>query len=143
MIARHFRSIRFHEVTDGLSQTLVAGETLPKHCRWNSAFSPNFSTTSTNIPLNTMEKRRRESKQLVSHLRLQKQTSGGVNFVYGDASVTSSGRIWTFSCSTLLGTRAGGESVTVPTRAQVHFRVVAVHRHAEALLSSAFSSASC
>ena len=55
IFGRFPKSIRFRDITDGLTNTLMVGETLPAHCQWNSAYAPNFTTTSTNIPLNTME----------------------------------------------------------------------------------------
>jgi type II secretory pathway pseudopilin PulG len=87
MIARHFRAIRFKEVTDGLSNTLMAGETLPRHCTWNSAFSPNFSTVSTNIPLNTMEDAGTSNSNWFRTCGFKSKHPGVVQFVFGDASV--------------------------------------------------------
>src|SRR5690606_15232392 len=55
MFGRHKKSVRFRQVTDGLASTILLGETLPQHCRWACAFCTNFCTTSTNIPINTME----------------------------------------------------------------------------------------
>lgn len=134
MIARHFRAIRFHEVTDGLSQTLLAGETLPKHCRWNSAFSPNFSTTSTNIPLNTLENAGASQNNWFRTCGFKSKHPLGVNFVYGDASVHFLRQNLDFQLFNALGTRAGGETVTVPNERSSHLCVVTVHRHAKALL---------
>jgi prepilin-type processing-associated H-X9-DG protein len=44
----------FRKVTDGLSKTFMAGETLPGHCVWNCVFCDNFPVSSTHIPINTM-----------------------------------------------------------------------------------------
>lgn len=111
MIARHFRSIRFSEVTDGLSNTLMAGETLPKHCTWNSAFSPNFSTVATNIPLNTMENAGTSNSNWFRTCGFKSKHPGVVQFVYGDGSVKTLRQSLDFQLFNALGTRAGGEVV--------------------------------
>ncbi len=47
MFGRYPRGIRFAEVTDGLSNTIMAGETLPGHYMWNGISCPNFPVVST------------------------------------------------------------------------------------------------
>ena len=55
MFARYFKGVRFAAVTDGLSNTIMCGETLPDQYIHVSAFGfSNMSLTSTNIPINTM-----------------------------------------------------------------------------------------
>jgi prepilin-type N-terminal cleavage/methylation domain-containing protein/prepilin-type processing-associated H-X9-DG protein len=44
----------FRKITDGLSRTFMAGETLPSHWVWNCVFCDNFPVSSTHIPINTM-----------------------------------------------------------------------------------------
>jgi prepilin-type N-terminal cleavage/methylation domain-containing protein len=48
--------VRLKDVTDGLSNTLMCGETLPTQSGHLAAFTRNLSMCSTNIPLNTMAK---------------------------------------------------------------------------------------
>ena len=45
--------IGFSDVTDGLSNTLMAGETIPSQCTFNGAYNQNFPVAGTTIPLNT------------------------------------------------------------------------------------------
>lgn len=113
MFGRHFKTIRFNDVTDGLSNTLMAGETLPKHCLWNSAFSPNFSTTSTNIPLNTLENAGNSASNWFRTCGFKSKHQNGANFVYGDGSVHFVRTNIDFRLFNDLGTRAGGETVIV------------------------------
>ena len=54
MFGRWPRGFRAAEVKDGLSNTFMAGETLPGDFVWNGAFCPNFPVASTSIPLDTM-----------------------------------------------------------------------------------------
>ena len=55
MFGRYQKSISFNEVHDGLSNTLMAGETLPTHCNFNGAYNMNFPIAGTTIPINVME----------------------------------------------------------------------------------------
>src|SRR5262249_51692778 len=54
MFGRHATAIRLGEVSDGLSNTWMVGETLPDHCMFMGIFSQNFPTSGTGIPLGTM-----------------------------------------------------------------------------------------
>src|ERR1700733_14115352 len=54
-ICRRHLGIKYKAIPDGLSNTFIAGETLPGHNIWNCAFCDNFPVSSTHIPLNTME----------------------------------------------------------------------------------------
>jgi prepilin-type N-terminal cleavage/methylation domain-containing protein/prepilin-type processing-associated H-X9-DG protein len=56
-ICRRHLGIPLRRVPDGLSNTFLAGETLPGHWVWNCAFCDNFPVSSTHIPINTMESR--------------------------------------------------------------------------------------
>ncbi|HMP08357.1 MAG TPA: DUF1559 domain-containing protein, partial [Lacipirellulaceae bacterium] len=47
------KGLALKEVTDGLSNTIMAGEQLTTHCRYTCAHCPNFPFSATNIPLNT------------------------------------------------------------------------------------------
>jgi prepilin-type N-terminal cleavage/methylation domain-containing protein/prepilin-type processing-associated H-X9-DG protein len=113
MIGRHFKTLRFHDVTDGLSTTLLAGETLPKHCAWNSAFAPNFSTTSTNIPINTMEQTWDGFTGWYKACGFKSKHPGGANFAMGDGSVHFLRANIDFKMFNGLGSRSGGEAVVI------------------------------
>jgi prepilin-type N-terminal cleavage/methylation domain-containing protein/prepilin-type processing-associated H-X9-DG protein len=120
VIARHPRSIRFAEIRDGLSHTIVVGETLPRQCSWNSAFAPNFSTTSTNIPLNWFESDSPLETSLPStglYFRscgFKSRHGGVVQFAMCDGSVHFVTDQIEMSLLNQLGTRAGNETASLP-----------------------------
>jgi len=122
MFGRWPRGFRANEVTDGLSHTLMAGETLPGDFVWNGAFCPNFPVASTSIPLDTYISDNglhgtwdpgtgdiwaRSSGYKSLH-------PGGVNFVMGDGSLHLLNPAIDYKLFNQLGTRAGGETVQVP-----------------------------
>jgi hypothetical protein len=55
MFSRHSRKRQFKQVTDGLSHTIMVGESLPEQCVYHGLYAPNFSLAGTTIPLNTFE----------------------------------------------------------------------------------------
>ena len=118
MFGRWPSSIRLAAVTDGLSNTIMAGETLPAHYVWNGAFCPNFPVSGMSIPINTMEK---DNGVHGGSLILWAITSGykslhpgGAGFVLGDASVRFLSASIDHQLYAALGTRGGGEAVKVP-----------------------------
>jgi prepilin-type N-terminal cleavage/methylation domain-containing protein len=118
MFGRWPKSIRLRDVTDGLSNTIMAGETLPGHYVWNGAFCPNFPVSGMTIPINTMEK---DNGVHGGSLILWAITSGyksmhpgGASFVLGDASLRFLNASIDHQLYANLGTRDGGESVLVP-----------------------------
>jgi prepilin-type processing-associated H-X9-DG protein len=54
LICRRHIGITLKSVTDGVSNTFLAGETLPGHWHRNCVFCDNYPVSSTNIPINTM-----------------------------------------------------------------------------------------
>jgi hypothetical protein len=114
MFGRFPTSIRFEDVKDGTSNTLMVGETLPGHCRWNSVFAPNFSTTSTNIPLNTMENAGASTDNWWRTCGFKSLHPGGAAFAMGDASVHFLSESIDFQLFNALGTRNGHEVVQAP-----------------------------
>ena len=115
MFGRHHRpTTRFAEVTDGLSNTIMNGETLPRHCIFNSLVAVNFNVYPTNIPLNTMEDDRGAGGLWYRTCGFKSLHPGGANFVMGDASVHFFSQAIDFRLYNNLGTRAGAEVVVVP-----------------------------
>lgn len=119
MFGRFEKAIRFRQVVDGLSKTVMAGETLPAHYVWNGAFVPNFPVSSMSVPINTME--RDDLKHGGHTLILWAITSGfksyhpgGANFVMGDGSVHFLEESIDHQAYAALGTRAGSETITAP-----------------------------
>jgi prepilin-type processing-associated H-X9-DG protein len=119
MFGRWPKSIAFRDVTDGLSNTVMAGETLPAHYVWNGAFCPNFPVSGMTIPINTMEE---DGGVHGGHtLRLWSIASGfksrhpgGAMFLFGDGSVRFLQETLDHRLFANLGTRDGGEVATVP-----------------------------
>jgi prepilin-type processing-associated H-X9-DG protein len=52
MFGRWDKGIKLTEVTDGLSHTIMAGETISSHCKYQCAHCPNFPIAPTNTPIN-------------------------------------------------------------------------------------------
>ncbi len=109
MFSRYHKGVRFKQVTDGLSNTFMNGETIPTHCRWNCAFGDNFSTVSTNIPLNNMEDAGETTGNWFRTCGFKSHHPSGVIFAMGDASVQFVTVAIDFEIFNNLGTRAGGE----------------------------------
>ena len=114
MFGRYPRGIRFAQVTDGLSNTFMAGETLPGHYIWNGIYMPNFPVAGTTIPLNTMVKDNNQHTDWWRASGYKSMHPGGADMLLGDASVrfipqTIDYRLWNE-----LGTREGGEAVSMP-----------------------------
>ena len=111
MFGRFNDKRRFSQVIDGLSKTILVGETLPAQCAYGGAFAPNFSLASTSIPLNTFETC---PKPPGCHRRgcgFKSDHSGGGQFVMGDNSVRFIQTDIDYRIYNHLGTRAGEEPV--------------------------------
>lgn len=105
----------FAEITDGLSQTIMIGETLPYHCIWNCVFCVNFPLSSTTVPINHMESDS-GSRDLTwpRVCGFKSMHPGGANFAMGDASVHFLQETLDYKIYNELGTRAGGEAANLP-----------------------------
>lgn len=53
LFGRYEIGIRLQEISDGLTNVIMAGEQINSHCRYTCAHCPNFPFSATNIPLNT------------------------------------------------------------------------------------------
>ncbi len=112
---RYTRAINFSAISDGLSNTLMAGETLPDQCTFNGAYNHNFPIAGTTIPLNTFEK----SADGVNNLwytacGFKSRHPGGAHFLICDGSVHFFSDTIDYRLYNELGTRAGGEIAQVP-----------------------------
>ena len=118
MFGRFPIGFKFKEVTDGLSHTLMAGETLPTHSIHAVLFAENYPLAPTNIPLNTMEgKGGVEDHNGQPYERVQgfkSLHSGGADFAMGDGSVRFINEFIDYKLYNALGTRAGKEVIEMP-----------------------------
>ena len=114
MFSRYAQCIRFEDVLDGTSNTIMGGETLPAHCGWNGAYASNFPVTGTTIPLNTMENSPDRCSIWYRACGFKSRHPGGANFVLGDGSVRFFAETIDYKLYNNLGTRAGGEVARVP-----------------------------
>ncbi len=116
LFGRSQRSIKFNEITDGLSNTLMGGETIPEHCPdWNGAYSRNFPVAGTSVPLNTMETQTAFS--YTGYFRAcsyKSRHSGGGNFVIADGSVHFLNETIDYKLYNLLGDREDGIPAQIP-----------------------------
>src|SRR5262249_31797120 len=89
LFVRYPKSYKFSQATDGVSKTVLAGETIPAHSVFNSLYSLNFPVASHSIPINTMESDDGNPAYLdwsrVSGFK--SYHPGGAHFTMGDASV--------------------------------------------------------
>ena len=114
MFGRYSRGFKFAEVSDGLSNTFMLGETLPGHCAWMGAYNQNFNLSDTQTPINHMEE---DGGSGARHWRccgFKSLHPGGANFVMGDGSVHFVQQDIDYKLYNALGSRAGGEVANMP-----------------------------
>jgi len=111
----HLPKVRFTNVTDGLSKTFMAGETLPTQCSYNGAWSPNFNVYPTVIPVNFFTPEEPQTPDVFYRAcGFKSRHPGGAQFVMGDGSVAFVDDSIDYILYNNLGTRAGGETVSLP-----------------------------
>jgi len=113
---------KFKDVTDGLSSTLMSGETLPRQCVYVSTYAPNFSIAGTEIPLNTTHpdlwcppKGEYYAPGCAGNgCGFKSDHPGGVHFLMGDGSVHFFAETIDYRLINELGSIRRGEAVGVP-----------------------------
>ena len=121
MFGRYDRKRSFKQVTDGLSNTFLMGETLPEQCQYQAAFSTNFSLAGTAIPLNTIQTcvspgATDPPPSGCHHLAcgFKSNHQGGANFAMADGSIHFLQESIDYVVYNNLGTRAGEETASLP-----------------------------
>jgi prepilin-type N-terminal cleavage/methylation domain-containing protein len=113
MFGRTPEKRKFKQVTDGLSNTYLAGETLPEQHNRASVFNNNFPMSSTAIPLNNMitivGPITQQNPDFGDGSGFKSMHPGGANMMMGDASVRFVEETIDFFVWNEFGTTAGGE----------------------------------
>jgi prepilin-type processing-associated H-X9-DG protein len=108
--------VPFRKVTDGLSKTLMVGETLPAHWQNNCVFCNNFPLSSTHIPINLKLPEAIDTPTKREYWRssgFKSEHAGGVvNMLMGDGSVQGMSDTVDYFVYNAYGTTAGGETLT-------------------------------
>jgi prepilin-type N-terminal cleavage/methylation domain-containing protein/prepilin-type processing-associated H-X9-DG protein len=97
-------------VTDGTSNTMLAGEALPNMCNWNAWSESNSSVAMTSIPMNQKVNVDRTLPQYCFGFR--SQHPGGINVAFSDGSVRFLKETINIRIYRSISTRAGGEVVS-------------------------------
>lgn len=116
MFGRWRRSVSFGEVRDGLSNTLLVGETISNQCSFNGAFVNNFSVSSTSIAINILKSDNGDvhTPALTKSCGFKSLHPGGAMFVLADGSVHLITESIDYRLYNELGSRAGGEPSFLP-----------------------------
>ncbi|MCA9268922.1 MAG: DUF1559 domain-containing protein [Planctomycetales bacterium] len=119
MFSRYRKTTSVADVKDGLSNTLMIGETLPSQCTFISMFAVNFNVSPTTIPINTFESdgpggQHSPGTSWWTTSGFKSRHSGGVNFCLGDGSVHFLSDDIDYRLYNELGTIAGREVAMLP-----------------------------
>ena len=97
-------------VTDGTSNTMLAGEALPDTCLWNAWSESNSSVAVTSIPMN--QKVNKDKRLWSFCYGYRSQHPGGMNVAFCDGSVRFLKETIAMPIYRSISTRAGGEVVS-------------------------------
>ena len=120
LMCRTSVGVKLSQATDGLSNTFLAGETLPYHIYFNSVFSENFVIASTVTPINLFEPINADdpavrSKRQPRHYPLSSGFKGwhpgGAHMAFGDGSARMIQETIDYFTWNAYGSRAGGEVI--------------------------------
>jgi prepilin-type N-terminal cleavage/methylation domain-containing protein/prepilin-type processing-associated H-X9-DG protein len=101
--------VKFRQVTDGLTNTFMVGETLPAHCYNICLFCNNYPLTPTHIPLNNMESDTPTARIFWRSGGFKSMHPGGANMLLGDGSVRFVSESIDYFVWNEYGTTAGAE----------------------------------
>jgi len=95
-------------VTDGTSNTIMVGETLPDQCRYFGSFFHNFPLSTTAIPVN-LTKLNLANNVYYQVCGFKSRHAGGANFLMGDGSVRFVKESINYATYNALSSTSGGE----------------------------------
>jgi prepilin-type N-terminal cleavage/methylation domain-containing protein/prepilin-type processing-associated H-X9-DG protein len=117
MFAVAKKSVRFSQVTDGQSKTIILGETLPRESMHIGAYTGHFPVTATNIPINSFVPR--ENWPSFGHLSNYGEAGGiksrhpsGAYVAFADGSISFINESIGFEVLLALGSKASGDVET-------------------------------
>jgi len=111
------RSVRLsamHKITDGTSNTFMAGERIAYYLNWGGAYSTNFPIAFTGQRPNSPNRNLTNSGAYTSNGGFSSQHPGGVNMLVADASVRFISQTIDFATWCYLGDQADGNAVSMP-----------------------------
>jgi len=114
LICRSIEGVALRKVTDGLSKTFLAGETIPSHIIFNSVFSENFVVSSTLTPINLFESDNRDRRVPRTYPLTSGYKSyhpGGAHLLFGDGSARLIQETIDYALYNAMGSRAGRETI--------------------------------
>ena len=109
MFCRRHLPTPLRTVTDGTSNTIMVGETLPRHWVWNCVFCDSFPVSSTHIPINTMEGRENGYTDNTEHHKrsgFKSEHPEGINVLMVDGSVHRLSENMDYVTYNMIGSRA-------------------------------------
>jgi prepilin-type N-terminal cleavage/methylation domain-containing protein len=110
--------VSLKQVSDGLTNTIMLGETIPSHWYHNSLWGQNFPLTSTHIPFNALNEI--DTELTVSAPQFHRTSGyksnhpGGAHLVMGDASVHFVSEDIDYILYNALGSRAADDNASLP-----------------------------
>jgi len=107
----YLKTIRFKDVTDGLSNTFLVGEDLPRYNFHSALYHGNGTYSNTHLPLNTSPEPPTPDDWSTA-LTFRSDHPGGANFALVDGAVAFVADGIDYDTYRFLSTRNGGELVT-------------------------------
>jgi len=102
------------KITDGTSNTFMAGERIAQYLNWAGAYSTNFPIAFTGQKPNSPTRNLTNSGAYKNNGGFSSQHPGGMNMAMGDASVRFISQTIDFPLWCYLGDQADNQAVTVP-----------------------------